>query len=83
MGQVGTSREGLTFQDIKHITLGVPDVDEQIQIVKHLELRTKRIDHVLKNTEQQIEKLTELRKIKIYEAVTGKIKVHAHEQAIA
>jgi type I restriction enzyme, S subunit len=83
LGQVGTSREGLTFQDIKHMTLGVPEVNEQEAIVKHLECKTRGIDRLLKNTEQQIEKLIELRKIKIYEAVTGKIKVPAYEQAIA
>jgi type I restriction enzyme S subunit len=83
MGQVGTSREGLTFQDIKNITLGVPEVAEQMAIIQYLEERTKAIDQVLKNTDQQIEKLAELRKIKIYEAVTGKIKVPMHEQVTA
>lgn len=33
----------------------------------------------VKNIEAQIEKLKELRKLKIYEAVTGKIKVNAYE----
>jgi len=36
---------------------------------------TAAIDKLIKNIDVQIEKLQELRKIKIYEAVTGKIKV--------
>jgi len=75
MGQVGTSREGLTFQDIKNIIFAVPPKEEQIQIANHLQQRTTAIDRLIKNLEAQIEKLQELRKIKIYEAVTGKIKV--------
>ena len=34
--------------------------------------RTTAIDQLIKNIEAQIEKLQELRKIKIYEAITGK-----------
>jgi len=40
---------------------------------------TAAIDQLLKNINKQIEKLQELRKIKIYEAVTGKIKVNGYE----
>jgi type I restriction enzyme S subunit len=79
MGQVGTSREGLTFQDIKNITFALPPIKEQIQIAKYLQNRTTAIDQLIKNIEAQIEKLQELRKIKIYEAVTGKIKVSGYE----
>ncbi len=55
----------------------VPPLDEQLQIANHLQQRTASIDKLINNTEAQIEKLQELRKITIYEAVTGKVKCHA------
>jgi hypothetical protein len=48
-----------------------------------LHQRTSAIDQLIKNIEAQIEKLQELRKIKIYEAVTGKIKVNAYAETTA
>lgn len=55
----------------------VPPLDEQHQISNYLQQRTAAIDKLIKNTVSQIEKFQELRKIKIYEAVTGKVKCHA------
>ncbi|OWY25152.1 restriction endonuclease subunit S [Sphingobacteriales bacterium UPWRP_1] len=53
----------------------LPPKKEQDEIFDYLQQRTTAIDQLIKNIEAQIEKLQELRKIKIYEAVTGKIKV--------
>ncbi|MCK6612433.1 MAG: restriction endonuclease subunit S [Bacteroidia bacterium] len=53
----------------------LPPIEEQIEIANYLQDRITAIDQLIKNIEAQIEKLQELRKIKIYEAVTGKIKV--------
>ena len=50
----------------------LPPKKEQIEISNYLMERTTAIDQLIKNIEAQIEKLQELRKIKIYEAVTGK-----------
>ncbi len=77
IGQTGTSREGLNFQDIKNIFILTPPPNEQIEITVFVKIKTNAIDKLIKNVETQIEKLQELRKIKIYEAVTGKIKVPA------
>lgn len=60
-----------------------PTIDEQNKITEYLQKRTTTIDILIKNIDTQIEKLQELRKIKIYEAVTGKIKVHAYVEATA
>ena len=62
---------------------GFIEAEEQIQIANYLQQRTASIDKLIKNIEAQIEKLQELRKIKIYEAVTGKIKVNAYAEATA
>ena len=50
---------------------------------RELQERTTAIDQLIKNIEAQIEKLQELRKIRIYEAVTGKIKVNAYAETTA
>ncbi len=83
IGQVGTSREGLTFQDIKSFTITLPPIEEQIEIANYLKQRTTAIDNLIQNIYTQIQKLQELRKIKIYEAVTGKIKVHQYAETKA
>ncbi|MEI7526289.1 MAG: restriction endonuclease subunit S [Mariniphaga sp.] len=61
----------------------LPPKEEQNQITKYIQERTVAIDKLIKNIESQIEKLQELRKIKIYEAVTGKIKVNAYAEKTA
>lgn len=68
---------------IERLRLVIPPKDEQIVIANYLIQRTTAIDQLIKNIEAQIEKLQELRKIKIYEAVTGKIKVNAYAEATA
>jgi restriction endonuclease S subunit len=60
-----------------------PTIDEQNKITQYLQKRTTAIDILIKNIDAQIEKLQELRKIKIYEAVTGKVKVNAYDEATA
>jgi type I restriction enzyme S subunit len=52
---------------------------EQLAIANYLDDQTQKIDRLIANKKAQIEKLQELRKIKIYEAVTGKIKVNGYE----
>lgn len=61
----------------------LPPKEEQNQIANYLRERTTAIDTLIRNIEAQIEQLQELRKIKIYEAVTGKIKVNAYAEATA
>lgn len=68
---------------IERLRLVIPPKDEQIVIANYLIQRTTAIDQLIKNIEAQIEKLQELRKIKIYEAVTGKIKVNAYAETTA
>jgi type I restriction enzyme, S subunit len=78
-----SAQQAIYLINISFLTIAIPPKKEQTRIAEHLKSKTNTIDELIRNTEQQIEKLTELRKIKIYEAVTGKIKVPAYEQAIA
>lgn len=68
---------------IERLRVVIAPKSEQIEIAKYLQERTTAIDKLIKNIDAQIEKLKDLRKIKIYEAVTGKIKVNAYVEATA
>jgi len=48
---------------------------EQKRIVEHLDDRVSKLDHLVNNLENQIAQLEEVRKIEIFNAVTGKIKI--------
>jgi len=51
-----------------------PPYQEQVEIAKYLDLRVGSSDKLISNFETQTEKLKEIRKIEIFNAVTGKIK---------
>ena len=78
----GSAQPKLTIEALSSMRVIVPPKDEQIEIANYLKERTTAIDQLIKNIEAQIEKLQELRKIKIYEAVTGKIKVNAYAESV-
>ena len=70
----GSAQPKLTIEALSSMRVIVPPKDEQTEIANFLQQRTTAIDQLIKNIEAQIEKLQELRKIKIYEAVTGKVR---------
>lgn len=69
--------------NLKEVKVALPPPTEQKAIIDFVVQRTTAIDQLITNIEAQIEKLLELRKIKIYEAVTGKIKVNAYAETTA
>jgi type I restriction enzyme S subunit len=74
--EYGTSREGLTFAQIRNFIVGFPqDIMEQKAIAHYLDEKTSKIDQIIETINNQIEKLQELRKTLINDIVTGKIKV--------
>ena len=75
-----TTIDVIYSESLKEVKIPVPSISEQIEITEYLNNRVTSIDKLIKNIEKQIEKLQELRKIKIYEAVTGKIKVNAYAE---
>jgi type I restriction enzyme S subunit len=79
----GSKMPRTSWQFISSLKIGYPLIEEQIEIVEYLQKRTSSIENLIKNLEGQIEKLQELRKIKIYEAVTGKIKVNSYAETTA
>lgn len=79
----GAKMPRTSWQYISSLKIVYPSFDEQVQIAEHLNKRTIAIENLIQNINLQIEKLQELRKIKIYEAVTGKIKVNAYAETTA
>lgn len=78
---VGVSYPAINSTVLESLKVLIPPKEEQMQIAVYLQQKTASIDMTINNLESQILKLEELRKIKIYEAVTGKIKIEATEYA--
>lgn len=71
----GSAQPKLTLEALGIIKLLHPPKEEQTAIANYLDEKTSRIDKLVSNLENQIEKLEEVIKIEIYNAVTGKIKI--------
>ena len=73
--QMGGSREGLNFEQLRNFVIPSFTVDEQSAIAKYLDRKTKQLDYTIAVTEQQIKDLQAYRISLISEAVTGQIDV--------
>ena len=62
-------------EDIREFVLLIPPIQEQQQIVRHIESETIKIDKTLSKIEKEIALLQEYKTALISEAVTGKIDV--------
>ncbi len=62
-------------KNIKEIKTPIPSLKEQLQIVEHLDTKTKEIDDLVQKEQKKIDLLKEYRQSLISEVVTGKIKV--------
>lgn len=71
----GTTISNLSLHTLRNTKVVIPTEVEQCQIAHYLDIRITHIDRLILNIEAQIEQLQEIRKIEIYNAVTGKIKV--------
>lgn len=58
---------------IANFEIYIPDVKEQIEIIKYIEGKLNNIDIILKETNKSIEKIKEYKKSLISEVITGKI----------
>lgn len=66
-------------KNIKEIKTPLPSMEEQLQIVEYLDLKTKEIDDLVELEQKKIHLLKEYRKSLISEVVFGKIKVTTDE----
>ena len=75
----GITRFGLGKSSVLETPLIIPPINEQLEIVKHIELKTKEIDDLVKLEQKKINLLKEYRQSLILNVVTGKIKVTTDE----
>jgi type I restriction enzyme S subunit len=74
-GEVGTSREGLTFEDIGNLTMAVPPRGEQDLICDRISVVSESLNQLSSKAAEAIARLLEYRSTLIIAAVTGKIDV--------
>lgn len=72
--QAGGNREGLNFQQIRAMTLPVPQASEQHSIVEIL----TSIDKDISNIQSHIDKTGELKESLMQDLLTGKVRVKVH-----
>lgn len=72
----GGLRQSMKFDDIKILPFIVPPYSEQKAIADYLDTKTAHIDRIIETINAQIDKLRELRKTLINDAVTGNIKLN-------
>jgi type I restriction enzyme S subunit len=74
----GTNQAALNCELISQFKIALPELDEQVLIVKHLEEQLLTIDGLLSEVDISIGYLQEHRTALISAAVTGKIDVRNH-----
>ena len=70
-----SAQPGVYLNTVQNSHIPVPNIDEQILIIKFIDEKTKKIDAAIKVKQNQITKLNEYKTTLINAAVTGKIKV--------
>jgi len=70
-----SAQPGVYLNTVQNAYIPLPDIDEQILIVKFIDKESKKIDAAITIKQNQITKLNEYKTTLINAAVTGKIKV--------
>ena len=68
-------RQTISFNDIKNEYLVIPPLSEQKIISKFLDIKTQKIDSLIKKIEKRINLLKEYRQSLICSVVTGKVRI--------
>lgn len=71
----GAKMPRASWDFIGNIKIPLPEVEEQINIVKFIKTETANLDELISKTQKEIDLIKEYREALITEAVTGKIKV--------
>ena len=77
--QTGSSTPTISQEKINGFPILIPSIFEQLQIVEHLDSKSKEIDDLVQLEQKKIDLLKEYRQSLISEVVTGKIKVTTDE----
>ena len=65
----------LSTSDLKSVTIRVPDLDKQEEIVYLIEHQLTMVDELIKKNSKQLQELLNYKKSLIYEYVSGKKEV--------
>jgi type I restriction enzyme S subunit len=71
----GVTRYGLSYQAIRDITIYVPPLSEQDEIIEVIKVTMKDVDSAIIKAQQEIDLITEYRTSLISDVVTGKVDV--------
>lgn len=71
----GSTYESVTVSDVRNSNVCFPKIDEQRQIVSHIESKTTKIDQTIDTIIKEITLITEYRTSLISNVVTGKVDV--------
>ena len=77
--QMGTSREGLNFEQIGNFMIFHPEIEKQKEAVEYLDKATSKIDITIQKIEQKNTLLEEYKKSLVHYVVTGKVDVRKSE----
>lgn len=77
--QMGSSREGLNFEQLGNFAVPFTPISIQIAIASYLDKETAKMDKTIQKIEQKIKLLEEYKKSLIHHTVTGKIDVRRLE----
>lgn len=64
---------------MRNLVIVIPPLDEQSKTADYLDKKCAKIDHLLAEKREQLDALESYRKSLIFEVVTGKREVPAHE----
>ncbi|AUB57482.1 hypothetical protein BK008_03565 [Methanobacterium sp. MZ-A1] len=73
--QMGSSREGVNFEQIGNFIVTYPPYEQQKDIADYLDKSTQKIDLTIQKIEENIGLLDEYKKSLIHHVVTGKVNV--------
>ena len=72
-------RQGLNFSEFSRIMVLEPPLNEQGDIVNYLNDKGEQINKIISKKREQLATLNSYKKSLIYECVTGKKEIPAHE----
>ena len=65
-------RQGLNWEELKHLQITVPSRKEQDEIVEYLNVKSDELDILVEKKEAFLNEIESYKKSLIYEYVTGK-----------
>ena len=72
---VGVSYPAITSSEIANLEVIIPSLNEQIKIGNYIDNKINKLNSIISNTQNQIDKIKEAKQSLISEAVTGKIEI--------